>query len=123
MFTKFDGKTLLKDHVPGGRYVPPGGDAIVNVKEKENKLVVTTAYDVTPILESCYEMKKNTKRSWSAGRKNVLGHHVGRIPEIVLDDWIKKGLVSLDHKGRMNKKDIHAMLNLHPEYKVTKKIL
>lgn len=99
-------------------------ERVIGVKQVEDKLIVTHAWDETAILNDCYNMKKETKHSWSKGRKSPVGRHIGRVSVARLNDWIKAGLVYEDPiTGHIDMRGVFAMLNKHPEFKTTKKTL
>jgi len=116
---------FTKDNDKGEGEIPSSpGEMLIDVKQTEDKLILTHAYDVTPILADCYEMRKGTKQSWSKGRSNYLGRHVGRVPVAMLNDWVKNGLVHCDPvTGHLDMRGVFAMLNKNPDFKTTRKTL
>lgn len=90
--------------------------ALTGIKEKEDGLILTHTQDITPMLHDAYEARKLT-RKWRHGKKGIIGDHIGRVPTLVFEDWVKMGMDPKD------KKQICAMLELYPQYKTTVKTL
>ena len=98
------------------------------MKQKDDTINIVYGQDITPILADNYELRKHTKQIWRSNRKSAVGEFVGRVDTLILLDWIQKGFVhdntcQCGCTALMRKKMLFAMLNLHPEYKVTKKTL
>mgnify|MGYP001572067958 FL=1 len=108
--------------------IAPTEPAIIDLQQKGDTLKIIHGQDMTPILNDNYELRKHTKQIWRSKKKNSVGEFVGRLPILVLEDWIDKGFI---HPNGCNcgctattrRKMLFAMLNLNPEYKVTKKTL
>ena len=101
---------------------------IIDIKEKSDKILITHGHNITPILEDNYELRKRTKSIWRSKKKNPVGEFVGRVPTLVLEDWINKGLVhdngcECGCTPQMRREMLFAMLELNPQYKVTRKTL
>lgn len=102
---------------------------LLNVEEKKDgTMVLTQGQDVSSIWEDNYELRKHTKQIWRSKKDSPVGEFVGRIPILILEDWIAKGFVHVNGCAcgctpQMRRKMLFAMLNLHPENKVTDKTL
>lgn len=101
---------------------------IVDLKEKGDTLKIVYAQNVTPIYEDNYELRKNTRHIWRSRRNNPVGEYVGRVPTVVMADWIQKGFVHVNGcpcgcTAQMRRKMLFAMLNQYPNNKVTSKTL
>ena len=108
--------------------IAPIEPAIIDLQQKGDTLKIIHGQDMTPILDDNYELRKHTKQIWRSKKKNPIGEFVGRVPELVLKDWIGKGLVHVNGcpcgcTATMRRKMLFAMLNLNPDYKVTSKTL
>jgi hypothetical protein len=88
---------------------------LINVKEEPERMILTYAQDVTPMLNDAYEERKLSRR-WRHSKRGIIGDHIARVPTLIFNDWIKMGM---DPK---NKKQVMAMIELSG-YKTTKKIL
>lgn len=88
---------------------------LLEAKQTEDKIVLIQAQDTTPILRHNFEHKQRSKR-WRPEKKGAIGDYLGRVPELVYNDWVRNGLV-------YDKKSLNFMLNMNPQYKATKKIL
>lgn len=89
---------------------------LVKVKEEEEKMIFTYAQDITPMLSDAYEARKLSRRHRHS-KRGVIGDHIARIPTLVFEDWIRLGMNPRDRKQVM------AMIELNPQYKMTKKTL
>lgn len=89
---------------------------LVDIKELPEKMVLTHAQDMTPMLSDAYEARKFT-RKWRPGKKGIIGDWVGRVPLLVWEDWIRMGMNPKD------KRQVFQMLELYKQYKTTVKTL
>ena len=108
--------------------IAPLNADMVGLEEKGDDLKIIYGQNVTPILEHNYELRKHTKQIWRSKKNNPIGEFVGRIPTVVMMDWIQKGFVHENGcecgcTDQTRRQMLFAMLNLHPKYKTTTKTL
>jgi hypothetical protein len=95
--------------------------------DDEKNLTIVHAQDVNPILEDAYTARKHSRKLRQRNKKGA-GEWIGRVPTLVYEDWIGRGLIhppgcDCGMLPKEHQQLIHAMLELNPQYKTTRKTL
>jgi len=86
-------------------------DTIYHYDAKENRDVIQRVQDCEPIINEIAELKQLTD-----GRGDTsLGYHVGRIPAIIVEQYLKHAGITF-HDFCVDTTHIHRIIN-NPDYK------